>query len=74
MDSSGDQLDESTLPRVITSPPPPENPTGLEAPPAPANSSLSNTTVPPLQDRGPGRISEVFAFSIETYVITDYDD
>ena len=51
MDPPGGQLDESLTPRVITSPPPTENPTGLEAPPASANSSLS-TTQPPLPDRG----------------------
>ena len=54
MDSPGDQPGETLEPRVITSPPPPENATGFEAPPASANSSLLSSTHPPA-DRGPGR-------------------
>ena len=55
MDPPGDQPGEPLLPRVITSPPPPEINDGLEAPKASANSSSLASTRPPA-DRGPGNI------------------
>ena len=45
MDPSGGQPGEPLQPRVITSPPPPKNTHGLDAPPATANSSFSNTQI-----------------------------
>ena len=52
MDPPGDPPGEPLEPRVITSPPPPENKPDFEAPPASVNPSLHNPSTHPPADRG----------------------